>query len=119
MQDRTKKACTELLNNSLSGFKKSKVETISLDMWKAFNTAVDEILPKAKKVHDRFHFIKYLNEAVDMVRKREVKQNEILIDSRYSLLKNTVNLTKKQYFKFEEVLFKHNLRLCLGTKLVV
>ena len=104
VKDRTKNACKELLNKSLTEFQKSKVETISLDMWKAFNTTVDEILPKAKKVHDRFHLIKYLNEAIDLVRKREVKTNPALINSRYSLLKNTENLTQKQHFKFDEVL---------------
>lgn len=104
VKDRTKKSCKTLLNNALSEFQKSKVETISLDMWKAFNTTVAEVLPKAKKVHDRFHLIKYLNEAIDQVRRREVKKNEVLVNSRYSLLKKTSNLTKNQYFKFEEVL---------------
>ena len=78
-----------LLDNALSAFQKSKVETISLDMWKAFNTTVDAVLPKAKKVHNRFHLIKYLNEAIDKVRRREVKKNDVLINSRYSFLKNT------------------------------
>jgi transposase len=104
VKDRTKKACKELLNNSLSELQKSQVETISLDMWKAFNITVNEVLPKAKKVHDRFHLIKYLNEAIDKVRRREIKKNEVLVNSRYSFLKNTENLTKNQYFKFEEVL---------------
>ena len=67
VKDRTKKATKELLNNTLNEYQISKVETVSLDMWKAYNTAVDEILPKAKKVHDRFHLIKYLNEAIDNV----------------------------------------------------
>ena len=48
--------------------------------------------------------ITYLNEAIDQVRRREVKKNEALVNSRYSFLKNTSNLTKNQYFKFEEVL---------------
>lgn len=104
VKDRTKVATKSLLNNTLNEHQISKIETISLDMWKSYNTAVDEILPKAKKVHDRFHLIKYLNEAVDNVRKREVKKNEVLRNSRYSLLKNKYNLTEEQHFKFEEVL---------------
>jgi transposase len=104
VKDRTKATTKSLLNNTLNEHQISKVETISLDMWKSYNTAVDEILPKAKKVHDRFHLIKYLNEAVDNVRKREVKKNEVLRNSRYSLLKNKYNLTVEQHFKFEEVL---------------
>jgi transposase len=104
VKDRTIKSTKELLNNCLSVTQKSSVETISLDMWKAYNTAVSEVLPKAKKVHDRFHLMKYLNQAVDNVRRREVKKNEVLVNSRFSFLKNRENLTKKQHFKFEEVL---------------
>ncbi len=104
VKDRTKEATKTLLNNSLTEYQKSKIEWVSLDMWKAYITAVEEVLPKAQKVHDRFHLIKYLNEAIDNVRKREVKKNEVLRDSKYSFLKNHGNLTYKQYFKFEEVL---------------
>jgi transposase len=104
VKDRTIKSTKELLNNCLSATQKSNVETVSLDMWKAYNTAVSEVLPKAKKVHDRFHLMKYLNQAVDNVRRREVKKNAVLVNSRFSFLKNRENLTKKQHFKFEEVL---------------
>lgn len=103
-EGRTKKACTDLLYKNLSLVQIAEVDTVSLDMWMAFNTSVDEILPKSKKVHDRFHLIKYLNEAVDNVRRREVKTNEALKNSRYSLLKNISNFTEKQYFKFDEIL---------------
>ena len=48
--------------------------------------------------------MKYLNQAVDNVRRREVKKNEVLVHSRFSFLKNRANLTVKQHFKFEEVL---------------
>ena len=104
VKGRTIEATRELINNSLTDFQKSKVKKISLDMWKAYNSVVDEIFKGVVKVHDRFHLIKYLNEAVDNVRRREQKKNQILKNSRYSLLKNTGNLTEKQYFKFEEVL---------------
>ena len=104
VQGRTLETTKSLLNKSLNENQKTQVETVSLDMWKAYNTAVDEIFPKAKKVHDRFHLIKYLNQAIDDVRKREVKKYEVLRNSRYSMLKNINNLTQKQYFKFEEVI---------------
>ena len=46
-----------------------------------------------------------MNKAVDyQVRRREVKTQQVLKNSRYALLKNTYNLTVKQYFKFEDVL---------------
>lgn len=44
--------------------------------------------PKANVVNDRFHLIKYLNEAIDKVRGREVKQHEAMKKSQFLLLKN-------------------------------
>ena len=44
-----------------------------------------------------------MNEAIDKVRRREVKEHAELKDSRYALLKNEENLTEKQRIKFEEI----------------
>jgi len=49
------------------------VEYISMDMLEAYLNGTQEVLPNVKVVHDRFHFIKYLNDAIDKVRKRESK----------------------------------------------
>ena len=103
-EGRTKASCNKLINNNLNTKQKEKVEQVSIDMWEAFINTVKEVLPKSKIVHDRFHLVKYLNNAVDMVRRREVKKHEELKNSKYALLKNQFNLTIKQYFKFEEVL---------------
>ena len=104
IEKRTKSACKELLNSCLTIEQQSSIESVSMDMWKPFILAVEEVLPKCEKVHDRFHLIKYLNEAVDKVRKRELSKEPILVNSKYSMLKNVDNLTKKQYYKFEDVL---------------
>lgn len=87
----------------ISEANRDKVETISVDMWKAYLESINEVLPKAKIVHDRFHLVKYLNDAIDKVRRREVKHNEDLKNSRYALLKNKENLTEKQRIKFESI----------------
>lgn len=102
-EDRTKDAVRKLLNKSLTTQQQSKVETISMDMWKAYMTVSKEKLPNAEIVHDRFHLVKYLNDGIDKVRRREVKTNEELKDSRYALLKNEINLTEKQRIKFEAI----------------
>jgi len=102
-EGRTKEAAMGLLKNTITEHNRDKVETISLDMWKAYIESVNEVLPMAKKVHDRFHLIKYLNEALDKVRRREVKEHEELKNSRYALLKNPENLTEKQRIKFESI----------------
>jgi len=44
-----------------------------MDMWKAFILTAQELLPNASIVYDRFHLVKYRNEAIDKVRRREVK----------------------------------------------
>lgn len=115
-EGRTKVSCKELINSNLSTDQKEQVEQVSTDMWEAFINSVKEILPKSKIVHDRFHLIQYLNKAVDLVRRREVKTYEELRNSRYALLKNQCNLTLKQHFKFEEVL-SLNTKVSLAWRL--
>lgn len=73
---------------------------VSMDMWQAFITVVETELPNAEIVHDKFHLIQYLNEAIDKVRRGEVKTQKELKNSRYVLLKNEENLTEKQRIKF-------------------
>ena len=80
------------------------VHTISMDMWKSYIKAAEDVLTDAEIVHDRFHLVKYLNEAIDKVRRREVKDNEILNSSRYALQKNEENRSKKQTEIFEQVM---------------
>lgn len=93
-----------LLNSCLNKDQLLEVNTISMDMWKSYIKAANEILPNAEIVHDRFHLVKYLNEAIDKVRKREVKENEILKNSRYTLLKNEENRTDKQHELFKTIM---------------
>lgn len=102
-EDRTKESCKKLFNKSLTTDQLGKVGTISMDMWKAFMQTAQEILPNASIVHDRFHLVKYLNDAIDKVRRREVKQHQELKNSRYTLLKNPENLTEKQRIHFDAI----------------
>lgn len=50
------------------------IASVSMDMWKAFMSSALKNVPRASIVHDRFHVSKYLNEAVDKVRRAENKQ---------------------------------------------
>jgi len=102
-EDRTKESVKSLLNKSLTNEQLHQVKAISMDMWKAFISTAQEMLPNAAIVHDRFHLVKYLNEAIDKVRRREVKQHEELKNSRYALLKNPENLTEKQRIHFDAI----------------
>ena len=102
-EDRTKEACKKLLNRTLTPVQQKQVRTVTMDMWKAFITTANELLDQARIIHDRFHLVKYLNTALDQVRRREVKTHSDLKNTRYTLLKNPENLTEKQRIKFEQI----------------
>ncbi len=93
----------ELLSWTLSPSQLDNIELIAMDMWKPYMNAAEEVISQADIVHDKFHTTKYLNEAVDEVRKEEVKEQEILKNNKYLFLKNQENWTETQSMKFEEI----------------
>ena len=103
-EDRDERSVVELLTNTFSVKQLKNIKTVCLDMWKAYINAVGKIIPQAALVHDKFHLIHYLNAAIDKIRRREVKDNEILKNSRYALLKNEGNRTQLQEKIFEEIM---------------
>ncbi len=102
-EGRTIEATEQLIDKSLTTQQQKEIQTMSMDMWKSYLTVVKDKLPNASIVHDKFHLIKYLNEAIDKVRRREVKTNDELLNSRYALLKNVENLTDKLHAKFKAI----------------
>jgi transposase len=79
------------------------ISQMSCDMSPAFIKGIEDNLPKAAIVFDRFHVTKVINEAVDKVRKAEVANNPILKNTRYLFLKNRDNLTIYQRQRLEEI----------------
>lgn len=82
------------------------VDAVAMDMWDAFITSTKTHAPRADIVHDKFHISKYLNEAVDKVRRAEHKEfmkenDETLKGTKYLFLKNPENMsdTEKERFK--------------------
>jgi len=77
-------------------------------MWQAYVNAVEEKLPEADIVHDRFHISQHLNKAVDKVRKQE---NKLLIGqgdnrlkgSKYLWLMNEENQSEDFAEKFAQL----------------
>lgn len=80
-----------------------QVQAVSIDMWKAYINAVQEKLPGASIIHDKFHIIAWLNKALDQVRRAEVKTQPVLKNTRYTWLKNTENHTAKQADSFQQI----------------
>lgn len=83
-----------------------KIRVISQDMSPAFTAGAQRHFPNAKIVYDRFHLMKMVTEALDIVRKSEAMDNPILKKSRMALLKNEVNLSTKQRIKLAEIKMK-------------
>jgi transposase len=79
------------------------ITQVSCDMSPAFIKGVENNMPNAAIVFDRFHVTKVINEAVDEVRKVEVGQNPILRNSKYLFLKNRDHLTIHQRERFENI----------------
>ena len=52
----------------------SHITTVCTDMWEGYITAVQEVLPHATLVIDRFHVARHYRGAVDALRKQEVRR---------------------------------------------
>jgi transposase len=92
------------------------IEWVSIDLWRPYQGLVEELMPNAEVVADRFHVMKGINEELDSQRKEEVsKAKKIrrkaerekvvkgLKKSKYILLKNQEELNEEQKEKLEEV----------------
>ncbi|MDR1171012.1 MAG: ISL3 family transposase [Bacteroidales bacterium] len=73
--------------------KKENIELVSMDMSPAFISGVINHLPESQIVFDKFHLVKSLNEALDEVRRLERKENELLKNHRYTILRKYENLS--------------------------
>ena len=98
---RTKEAAKKAIDTSLTTVQKEQLKVVTGDMWEAYQNTVKECLPKATYVLDRFHLLKYLHQAIDQTRRKEVKENPILKNARFVFLKKTENLTQKQHIQFQ------------------
>ena len=85
----------------------------------AFIKSIEDKVPGAQIVYDRFHVLKLASEAVDEVRRMKVRQLKELDDpeeaaaikkSRYALLKNPWDLSAKEWDKLAAIQ-KHNAPL--------
>lgn len=85
---------------------RSGVDAVAMDMWDAFITSTKTHVPQADIVHDKFHISKYLNEAVDKVRRTEHKKlmkddDETLKGAKYLFLKSLANMSDSEKEKFK------------------
>lgn len=95
--------------------KNSGIRLIVMDMWKAFRNSARKYAPQAEILYDKFHLIRHLNDAMDEVRRQEVRRligtrKKWVKGQRYHLLSNRDNLTLDGQRALKE-LFKRNQRL--------
>jgi transposase len=88
------------------------IEEMCCDMSPAFISGVENQFPKAQLTFDKFHVMKIINDAVDQVRREEIKERPELTGSRYIWLKNQKNLKVSQSELLEQLTIK---RLNLKT----
>jgi transposase len=78
-----------------------RIEAICSDLSPAFISGIAQEFPGALHVLDRFHVMKLVNTALDEVRRLEVKENDLLKQTRFIWLKNPDHLTERQGQKLD------------------
>lgn len=73
-EDRTTESAKGLLTSGLSEHQREGVESVSMDMWKPYEDAVRDCVPKADVVFDKFHVTQHLGKAVDLTRREEQRK---------------------------------------------
>ncbi len=93
-----------------------EIKAVCCDMWQPYIDVIEEMLPNAVMVFDKFHIIAHLSKAIDEVRREEARKlkeegkENILSKTRYIFLKNPENLTDKQRLRLSD-LEKLNLKI--------
>jgi transposase len=100
-EDRTEEAVRKFFTEEMGARRCATLQVICMDMWAAYGKLVREHAPNAQILFDRFHIVKHLNEAVEEVRRSEMrrlslKERVVFKRSRWLLLKNPWNLNPDQ-----------------------
>jgi transposase len=102
---------------SLDGFyedleddQRASIESVAMDMWKAYINSTREYVPGAdrKIAFDKFHVARHLGEAVDKVRRREHKLlqqqgRDDLTRTKYLWLKNPEKMDEERWRDFKSL----------------
>ena len=91
-------ADANLFFEALGPAKTRRIEIVAMDMWKPFRNAVANKAPQARIVFDKFHILRHLSHALDLVRRSEFRRlsgagRTFVKGQRYTLLSRPENLT--------------------------
>jgi transposase len=105
-----KQESLESYYKGLTPRQKEGIEAVAMDMWEPYAQATAAHLEKAEEkiVFDRFHIMKHMGEAVDMVRKQENREllkdgDETLKGSKYLWLYSQENMPDDHREKFAQL----------------
>lgn len=88
----------------------AKLKYVCSDMWAPYLKVIAKKAPNALNILDRFHIMRKFNEAIDEIRRGEVKlfkvakQVNVLENGRWLLLKRPDNLSEKQTSRLGDLL---------------
>lgn len=95
LKGREKQTVIDFLK-TIPGHLQGTINEVCSDLYEGFINAVEEVLPQAKVVADRFHIAKLYRAAVDELRKVELKElKQILKKDEYSGLKGVLWMLRK------------------------
>ena len=88
--------------------KTAVLQGICCDMWQPYIDVIKTQAPQAVLVFDKFHIVRHLMEAVDQVRRDEIREKgpahkALMVKTRFIWLKNPWNLTDGQTFRLTEL----------------
>ena len=88
--------------------KTAALDGICCDMWQPYIDVIKEQAPQAVLVFDKFHIVRHLMEAVEQVRRDEIREKgpahkALMYKTRFIWLKNPWNLTEGQTFRLGEL----------------
>lgn len=102
--------------NKFSLEERKKVKYIVMDLWQPYKDLAKTYFPKAKIVADRFHYTRYIVQAVDTVRKQvqntlTPEERRYFKHSKKLLLSRYINLSKEQREELNYILINYSEEL--------
>lgn len=81
------------------------IHYVTMDMWRPYRDAVNEKIPHAQVIVDKFYVVRMANDAMETVRKAvrkdlSSKERRTLMHDRFVLSKRLHDLTDEEYLKF-------------------
>jgi transposase len=109
MDEGKKKASLESFFQKLCEAQKSSIQAVCIDRSGACQAVLNEQLPKASVVYDKFHLIANLNKALNEVRKDQYNKakkedKNVIKGQRFNLMRNPENLSEAGGVRLDKLL---------------